>query len=872
MYKLLRPTESARLTTMSAVMNLQKHTPMMQQYLSIKAQHPDILVFYRMGDFYELFFDDARRASRLLDITLTSRGQSAGEAIPMAGIPYHAADQYLARLVKQGESVALCEQVGDPATSKGPVDRQVVRVVTPGTLTDEALLQERHENLLVSVAHDSEGFLGLASLELSSGRFTVQEFQGTEALQAELERLQAAELLISEDSPQVDSLKDHTGLYKLPPWHFDTATATRLLTEQFATRDLEGFGCQNMPVAVAAAGALLQYVKDTQRSAMPHIRGVQVERHEDSVILDAATRRNLELDQAQSGQREHSLLGIIDHCTTSMGSRLIRRWLHRPLSDRQALSERLQCIEDLQQSLLHTSIQEQLRGVSDVQRILSRIALKSARPRDLSALRDTLSLLPGLQETLRQQADPLLARLSKAIQEHPKTCKLLKKAIQETPPALLRDGGVIATGFDAELDELRYLSEQGDVLLLEMEARERERTGITNLKIRYNRVHGYYIEVSRLVADQVPVDYQRKQTLKAVERYITPALKEHEDKVLSARSRALGCEKALYEDLLDRLLGQLTPLTNSADGLAELDVIVTLSERANTLNWSRPALVTEPGITITGGRHPVVEQVSSTPFVPNDMKLDEQQRMLIITGPNMGGKSTYMRQNALIVLLAHMGSFVPADSATIGPVDRIFTRIGASDDLASGRSTFMVEMTETANILNNATNSSLILMDEIGRGTSTYDGLSLAWAVSERLSAIGASTLFATHYFELTQLAEQHETIVNVHLDAVEHSDKIVFLHTVKPGPADRSYGLQVAALAGVPDVVLKQARLRLKELEQSSLAAHDDKSGQQQIDFFNDNSLHPLGEAMEGIEPDDLTPRQALDVLYKLKQLMRDL
>ena len=843
---------------------------MMQQYLSIKAQHPDILVFYRMGDFYELFFEDARRASRLLNITLTSRGQSAGEAIPMAGIPYHAADQYLARLVRQGESVAICEQIGDPAASKGPVERQVVRVVTPGTLTDEALLEERAENLLACVAHDSEDYLGLASLELSSGRFTVQEFKGTEALHAELERLQAAELLISEDSPQLQTLEDYTGLHKLPPWHYDTATATRLLTGQFGTHDLEGFGVQDMPVAVAAAGALLQYVKDTQRSALPHIKGIQIERHEDSVILDAATRRNLELDKAQSGQREHSLLGILDHCASAMGSRLIRRWLHRPLRDRQVLSERLQCIDTLLQTQLHLSLQEQLRGVSDMQRILSRIALKSARPRDLSALRDSLALLPGFQETLRSQDDPLLRRLSKTIQEHPQTCKLLKKALPETPPALLRDGGVIAPGYDAELDELRYLSEQSDVLLLEMEARERERSGIAGLKIRYNRVQGYYIEVSRLAADQVPADYQRKQTLKAVERYITPALKEHEDKVLSARSRAMEREKSLYDALLDTLLEQLDPLTHTADGLAELDVIVTLSERAASLNWSRPQLVREAGITIRGGRHPVVEQVSATPFVPNDMTLDEQQRMLIITGPNMGGKSTYMRQNALIVLLACMGSFVPADSATIGPVDRIFTRIGASDDLAGGRSTFMVEMTETANILNNATADSLVLMDEIGRGTSTYDGLSLAWAVAEKLASIGAGTLFATHYFELTQLAEQHDVIVNVHLDAVEHSDKIVFLHNVKPGPADRSYGLQVAALAGVPDTVLKQAKCRLRELEQAAQPSSEPGGAQQQIDFFSDQDIHPLSEAMEGIDPDNLTPRQALDVLFKLKELTR--
>ena len=853
---------------MSAVMHPQKHTPMMQQYLNIKSQHPDILVFYRMGDFYELFYDDARRAARLLDITLTSRGQSAGEPIPMAGIPYHAAEQYLARLVRQGESVAICEQIGDPATSKGPVERQVMRIVTPGTLTDEALLEDRHENLLAALATDNEGYFGLAALELSSGRFVVQEFQGQETLLAELERLQPAELLLSDDNPLMDSFEDRPGLRKYPPWHFDTDNASRQLSEQFATRDLAGFGCQDMPVAVAAAGALLQYVKDTQRSALPHLRGLGVERHEDSVILDAATRRNLELDCAQSGQREHSLAGVLDHSCTAMGGRLLRRWLHRPLRDQALLAQRYQCIDCLLQDHAWPALQDTLRGIPDVQRIVSRIALKSARPRDLSALRNALSLLPELHATLHSMDDPLLGRLSGRIAQHPQTCALLERAVPENPPQLIRDGGVIAPGYDRELDELRTLSEQGDQILLDMEASERERSGIANLKIRYNRVHGYYIEVSRSQADQVPDNYQRRQTLKGAERYITPELKEHEDKVLSARSRALSREKALYEALLETLLEQLEPLTQCAESLAELDVLVTLAERAATLNWSRPVLSPEPGLQISAGRHPVVEQVSSDPFVANDTLLDEKRRMLMITGPNMGGKSTYMRQTALIVLLAHMGSFVPADNAQIGPVDRIFTRIGANDDLASGRSTFMVEMTETANILNNATASSLVLMDEIGRGTSTYDGLSLAWAVAERLASIGAFTLFATHYFELTRFAAEHERISNVHLDAIEHSDRIVFLHRVKDGPADRSYGLQVAALAGVPPAVLDTARKRLAALEAERPKQDSAASQQPQIDLFTEPGSHPLLEAMETIDPDNLSPRQALEILYKLKAL----
>jgi DNA mismatch repair protein MutS len=842
---------------------------MMQQYLGIKAEHPDILVLYRMGDFYELFYDDARKASRLLDITLTSRGQSAGNPIPMAGVPVHSVEQYLAKLVRLGESVAICEQIGDPNSSKGPVERKVVRIVTPGTLTEDALLQERRDNLLVALHKDDEGYFGLASLDLSAGRFVVQELSGEQTLLGEIERLQPAELLTSEDLTLPALLQRLPGLRRLPPWHFDTQSAARALNQQFGTRDLSGFGCQDMPVAVGAAGALLQYVKDTQRAALPHLRGLRTEQHQDSVVMDAATRRNLEIDASQSGNREHSLLAVLDKSVTAMGGRMLRRWLHRPLRDRKVLAERHQCIESLLQGRLFEALRDQLRGGSDLERILSRVALKSARPRDLSALRDTLARLPELQALLRGDSDPLLGRLSARIQEHPGVVKLLRRALPETPPALLRDGGVIAPGYDAELDELRRLSEQSDQVLLEMETRERERSGISNLRIRYNRVHGYYIEVSRSQSDRVPDNYQRRQTLKGAERFVTPELKQHEDRVLGARSKALEREKLLYEAVLEQLLAVIQPLSQCAESLAELDVLATLAERAETLNWSRPELVDEPGIVISAGRHPVIEHFTDDPFVPNDVGLSGEHRMLVITGPNMGGKSTYMRQTALIVLLACVGSFVPAEQARIGTIDRIFTRIGASDDLAGGRSTFMVEMTETADILNNATSDSLVLMDEIGRGTSTYDGLALAWAVARELAGIGAFTLFATHYFELTALPDEIPGIANVHLDAVEHGERIIFMHTVKGGPASRSYGLQVAALAGVPEHVLAQGRSILEELEANPV--HGPESGQRseaQIDLFAPHHDHPLVDALHGINPDNLTPRQALELLYKLKEL----
>ena len=844
------------------------HTPMMQQYLGIKSEHPDTLLFYRMGDFYELFFGDAQRAARLLNITLTSRGKSAGEAIPMAGIPVHAVDQYLGRLVRQGESVAICEQVGDVAASKGPVERKVVRIVTPGTLTEESLLNDRQDNLLVAIHRLGDDW-GIAALDLAGGRFSVQQLQGTEALLGELQRLNPAELVVNEAVTLPPEAARHKGLRQQSPWLFATDTARRQLNEQFATHDLSGFGCETLEAAIGAAGGLLQYVKNTQRTALPHLNGLCVENRDDSLVLDAATRRNLELEEATSGHSAHTLIGVLDHTATAMGGRLLRRWLHRPLRDHNALQQRHRCIASLLDAQLHDDLHTLLKDINDIERILTRIALKSARPRDLTGLRDSLGALPALQEKLSDLPDPLLQDLSSRIGQHPGVHALLVRALRDEPPLLIRDGGVLAAGYDATLDELRNLSENSDQLLVDMEQQERERSGIATLKISYNRVHGYYIEVSRLQSDKVPDNYQRRQTLKAVERYITPELKAHEDKVLSARERALALEKSLYSELLDRLGEHLEPLRRCADALSELDVLANFSERSQTLNLTCPQLSERSGIEIRQGRHLVVEQIMDEPFIPNDASLNSRQRMLIITGPNMGGKSTYMRQTALIVLLAHIGCYVPADSATIGPVDRIFSRIGAADDLAGGRSTFMVEMTETANILHNATGNSLVLMDEIGRGTSTYDGLSLAWACAIDLAArVKAYTLFATHYFELTQLPEQYSGMANVHLEAVEHDDRIVFLHAVKAGAADRSYGLHVAALAGVPRDVIDMARERLIDLEQN--AAQPVALLSSQLPLFQAPGDHPLVEALKDIDPDNMTPQQSLQTLYTLKELAR--
>ena len=848
------------------------HTPMMQQYLALKAGYPEILLFYRMGDFYELFYDDAKRAAELLDITLTARGKSGGHPIPMAGVPVHAVDGYLARLVRLGESVAICEQIGDPAASKGPVERKVVRVVTPGTLTGEALLDDRRDNHLVAV-HGTGSRHGLAVLDLSSGRFALLEVDGDDALRAELARLAPAELLHADDRDLPAGAGGGAPRRHLPPWHFDPAAAQRALCEQFGTRDLEGFGCARLELAVGAAGCLLNYVRQTQCGALPHLRGLTVERHDDALILDAASRRNLEIEHNLGGREGHTLVGVLDRSVTAMGGRCLRRWLHRPLRDHDVIAGRHQAIDALLAAGAHAGLREMLRGSADVERILSRVALRSARPRDLVELRDTLGRLPVLQEGLASLDATRLDALRWELVEQPEVHGLLARALVDQPPAVIRDGGVIAEGYDAELDELRGLSRNADGYLADLEARERERTGVATLKVSYNRVHGYYIELGRSHAAKVPDDYQRRQTLKNAERYITPELKGFEDRVLSARERALAREKGLYEELLDALAAHLAPLQAVAAALAELDVLTTFAERAEALDLCRPVLTRAPGLRIRGGRHPVVEQVQEEPFVANDLHLDDARRMLVITGPNMGGKSTYMRQVALIALLAHAGSFVPAAAAEIGPLDRIFTRIGASDDLAGGRSTFMVEMTETANILNNATAASLVLMDEVGRGTSTFDGLSLAWASAERLAReVRAFTLFATHYFELTALAEEIDAVANVHLDAVEHGERIVFLHAVREGPANQSYGLQVAALAGVPREVIDVARRRLAELEARSHAelAAEQATEVRQMGLFDARDDRLL-KAVLGLDPDVLSPREALEALYELRRLAED-
>ena len=852
------------------IADLSAHTPMMQQYWRLKNQHLDQLMFYRMGDFYEIFYEDAKKAAKLLDITLTARGQSAGQAIPMCGIPYHAAEGYLAKLVKLGESVVICEQVGDPATSKGPVERQVVRIITPCTLSDEAMRDERRDNLLAAVLGD-ERLFGLAVLDITSGSFSVLEIPGWENLLAELERLNPVELLIPDDWPQGLPAEKRRGVRRRAPWDFERDSAFKSLCQQFATQDLKGFGCENLTLAIGAAGCLLAYAKDTQRTALPHLRSLRHERLDDTVILDGASRRNLELDVNLAGGRENTLQSVVDRCQTAMGSRLLSRWLNRPLRDRSVLEARQESIACLLERYRFENLQPQLKEIGDLERILARIGLRNARPRDLARLRDALAALPELQQAMTFLEAPHLGALAQSIRTYPELAELLSRAIIDNPPAVIRDGGVLKTGYDAELDELQSLSENAGQYLMDLEIREKARTGLANLKVGYNRVHGYFIELPSKQAESAPADYIRRQTLKGAERFITPELKEFEDKALSAKSRALAREKLLYDELLEHLIGHLADLQDSAAALAELDVLSNLGERALTLDLNRPRFTDEPCMRISQGRHPVVEQVLSTPFVANDLNLDDATRMLIITGPNMGGKSTYMRQTALIVLLAHIGSFVPAASCELSLVDRIFTRIGSSDDLAGGRSTFMVEMSETANILHNASDRSLVLMDEVGRGTSTFDGLSLAWSAAECLAGLRAYTLFATHYFELTVLPESEPLVANVHLNATEHNERIVFLHHVLPGPASQSYGLAVAQLAGVPTPVIARAREHLARLETTSLPHEIPRSepGKPAAPLQNDlfaTLPHPILEELAKINPDDMTPRRALELLYSWK------
>ena len=855
--------------------NFEQHTPMMQQYLKLKAENPDILLFYRMGDFYELFYDDAKKAAALLDISLTKRGQSAGNPIPMAGVPYHAVEGYLAKLVQLGEPVAICEQVGDPATSKGPVERKIVRIVTPGTVSDEALLPERQDNLIVAVYQEKEKF-GLATLDMTSGRFQLCEPHSKEALQAELQRINPVELLYCEDFVEMAIIEHYKGLRRRPIWEFELSTAISELNRQFGTKDLRAFGVEKSPLGLAAAGCLLQYAKETQRASLPHIQSISVIQNNDNIQLDAATRRNLELTQNLAGGTENTLASVLDKCVTPMGSRLLKRWIHQPIRQTDILLKRQKTIGEIIEQDLYHELQPYLQQVGDMERILARVALRSARPRDLTRLRTALEQIEPIKSLIQTKTSSNLTALSAQIDDFSAQIKLLQKAIIETPPLLIRDGGVIAEGYNAELDEWRTLSAGATQYLENLEQRERESTGIDTLKIGFNAVHGYYIQISQGQAHKAPIHYVRRQTLKNAERYIIPELKEYEDKVLKSKGAALALEKQLYDELFDLLLPHLGQLQLASLALSELDVLVNLAERAETLNYVAPQFSDEIGVKIENGRHPVVEQVLKDPFIANPVNLNQQRHLLIITGPNMGGKSTYMRQTALITLMAYIGSFVPADSAVIGQIDRIFTRIGASDDLASGRSTFMVEMTEMANILHQATSQSLVLIDEIGRGTSTYDGLSLAWACAEWLAKKTRSlTLFATHYFELTALPEQIEGIANIHLDALEHNNTIAFMHAVQDGAASKSYGLAVAALAGVPQSVIKLAKQKLHQLEKLSA-----QNGDQQIQHLRALNQHQgeldfeaepdaLREAIEQLDPDELSPKQALAYLYQLKKML---
>ncbi len=839
---------------------------MMEQYLRIKAEHPDMLLFYRMGDFYELFHEDAVQAARLLDITLTQRGASNGQPIKMAGFPYHSAEPYLAKLVKLGVSVAICEQIGDPATSKGPVERKVVRIVTPGTLTDSALLDEKHDSLLLAL-HERNGKVGMAWLNLASGQFFTSETD-VHDLNSELERLQPSEILLAENTTPSAHYK--AAIKTLPVWHFDLENARRNLCQQFSTLDLAGFGCEGYTLGIEAAGALLGYAKLTQGQNIAHVRSIRVYAADHFVRMDAATRRNLEITQTLRGEAAPTLLSLMDTCASNMGSRLLHQWLHHPLRDRTTLRFRLDAVENLADSnhLLH----EHIKPSVDVERISTRIALRSARPRDLSGLRDTLIKLPLLHKLLHNNASRLLTELSAALLPDDALTTLLQRMLRDEPSSVLRDGGVIADGFDAELDELRGIQTNCGDFLLALETRERARSGIPTLKVEYNRVHGFYIEVTHAQSANVPDDYRRRQTLKNAERYITPELKAFEDKALSANDRALAREKFLYEKLLDMLAPHIAPLQRIASAIAELDVLATFSERASTLNFNAPSFSDDAVINLRNGRHPVVEaQVEQ--FIANDTKLNDKRQMLLITGPNMGGKSTYMRQVALIVLLAHCGSFVPAEDVVLGEIDQIFTRIGSSDDLASGRSTFMVEMTEAANILHHATEKSLVLVDEIGRGTSTFDGLALAHAIARHLLEVNRSyTLFATHYFELTRLSEQYVQLANVHLKAIEHQHSIVFLHSVNEGAASQSYGLQVAALAGVPVEVIKNAKKQLRTLEQQSAMQNpqgDLFSAVAELPESLEQPEHAVMEALRNIQPDELSPKAALEKLYQLKKLV---
>lgn len=879
------------------------HTPMMQQYWEIKDRYPNMLLFYRLGDFYELFYDDAKKAARLLDITLTQRGNSAGAPIPMAGIPHHSSESYLARLLKQGESVAICEQVGE-VTGKGPVERDVVRILTPGTLTDDYLLDAKNDSITATL-FEVEGKWLIAWINLAAAEFSLLPPLTEEAMTAELLRIKPSEIVVSESLKVPAKIRSLCHFTPFPDWHFDQARNYTLLCEHFRVQSLQGFSIEQSHLGIHVAGALLTYVKETQKDQLAYINQINLESIDDAVVLDMTTRRNLEIERTLYGETDNTVRDLLDECQTPMGSRLLSRWLNRPLRDHRILNERLDLLESLEEKQAHESIREALSNVGDLERLVTRIVLKTARPRDLTQLRRILQNTPEIvAEIAKNEAlltiDPIWLEW---LQPQDALCTLLETAIVDEPPLLIRDGGVIKTGYDANLDELIELSTKGDQFLLNLETSERERLNIPTLKVGYNRVHGYYIEVSKIHSDKVPTEYVRRQTLKDVERYIYPELKEFENKILSAKERSLALEKALWDELLEKIEPHQTDLRLLSEALANIDIFITLGRLKNRYNWCRPEFSKKIGIEIVKGRHPIVERTLSRPFIPNSLSINPQSNMLIVTGPNMGGKSTYMRQTALIALMAHIGSFVPAERATIGPIDRIFTRIGAQDDLNSEQSTFMVEMTETATILNYATDQSLVLMDEVGRGTSTLDGLSLAWSAAVYLTEKAkAMTIFATHYFEMTELEELYPTVKNLHLDAVEYKDEIIFMHEVKPGAASKSYGLQVAALAGVPKAVITSAKAKLAELEKSFLAASvhhqeadsmpssveikaesktEDKvnnktpqtkapSPQAELPLFMEALPSEVEEEIKALDANDLTPRMALDLIYAWQKKLR--
>ncbi|UAJ65945.1 DNA mismatch repair protein MutS [Candidatus Schneideria nysicola] len=841
-------------------------TPSMQQYIQLKKKYSDMLLFYRMGDFYELFYEDAKKISNLINITLTKRGIYDGKPIPMAGIPYHALDNYLAKLVALGESIAICEQIGDSKKAGSLIERRVVRIVTPGTLSDEALMDEKQDNLLAAIWYEKEKF-GYATLDVSSGRFIISEIDNQDNMVAELQRTNPAEILYPETIRKFTFLENYRNIRYRPIWEFDLSTAYKQLNRQFNTNNLHGFGVEKAKIALCAAGCLLQYVKDTQCVSLPHISSISLENKKNIIVMNATTQKNLELTKNLQGGIQNTLLDILDRTITPMGSRMLKRWIHTPIRNRCMLIHRQRSIVILQETFI--KIRKILTKIQDLERISSRIALKSARPRDFTRMRYALKQFPLIQELFKNYSETHLKNIVYHIGYFESLYQLLERAIVEFPPAVLREGGVIASGYNNELDKWRTISRDCTSYLHDLEEKERKNTGIDTLKITYNRVHGYYIQIHRSHNHLIPNYYIRKQTLKNFERYTIPELKEYEKNVLLAQDKIISLEKELYNGLFDFFIPYLGALQRSARSLAELDVLSNLAERAISLNYVCPNISKETGIKIVAGRHPVIEQkIKNQTFIPNSLNLSQKERMLMITGPNMGGKSTYMRQNALIVLLSYIGSFVPANEAIIGPIDQIFTRIGASDDLSSGRSTFMVEMTETANILNNATKDSLILMDEIGRGTSTHDGLSLAWSCAEELIQRQSMTLFSTHYFELTQLQNKHPLIKNVHLNALEHNQSLIFMYNVKDGAIDNSYGLAVAALAGVPANVIERARKKSYELAKKNALYEENRSSQHHYHLFYQKSMEKsIINLIDRLDLDNFTPHKALNWLYFLKK-----